>query len=103
MWDLTRRTMLKSSAAAGGVAVASKWLFDGDELVTQVNLPTRAPAVEDSVFTTCWIGKQDCGISARRVDGRVVKLEGAPGFPRNDGTLCPKGRPRSPRCMTRIG
>lgn len=92
MWELSRRTMLKTSAAAaGGAAVASTWLFDGDESVAQVQLGT-SEAVEDSVFTTCWIGKQDCGISARRVDGRVVKFEGAPGFPRNDGTLCPKGQ-----------
>ena len=91
MVDFTRRTLLKSSAAAGGVAAASKWMFDPFESVTPVELQTRAP-VEDSVYTTCWIGKQDCGISARRVDGRVVKFEGAPGFPRNEGTLCPKGQ-----------
>ena len=28
---------------------------------------------------------------ARRIDGRVVKLVGHPGHPRNRGTLCPKG------------
>jgi anaerobic selenocysteine-containing dehydrogenase len=83
--------MLKSSAAAGGVAVASQWLFEGDEVVTEVDFPVRA-SVEDSVYTTCWIGKQDCGMTARRIDGRVVKFDGAAGFPRNDGTLCPKGQ-----------
>ncbi|GAB4335204.1 MAG: molybdopterin-dependent oxidoreductase [Dehalococcoidia bacterium] len=50
-----------------------------------------AEPVEDFVPTTCWIGKQDCGILARRVDGRVVRLEGHPDHPRNLGTLCPKG------------
>lgn len=91
MIHLSRRTLLKSSAAAGGVAAASKYLFEPVGSVTQVAMPTRAP-IEDSVFTTCWIGKQDCGIAARRVDGRIVKLEGMPGHPRNDGTLCPKGQ-----------
>lgn len=42
--------------------------------------------------TTCWIGKQDCGILARVVDGRIVKLEGHPLHPRNRATLCPKGQ-----------
>jgi anaerobic selenocysteine-containing dehydrogenase len=88
---LSRRTFVKSSAAAGGAVAATKWLFEPTESVTQVDAPRRA-AVEDSVFTTCWIGKQDCGMTARRVDGRVVKFDGAAGFPRNDGTLCPKGQ-----------
>lgn len=93
MLELSRRTLLKSSAAvAGGTVVASNWLFEPTETVTQVAEPVRAVGVEDSVFTTCWIGKQDCGITARRIDGRVVKFDGAAGFPRNDGTLCPKGQ-----------
>ncbi|HEU5302269.1 MAG TPA: molybdopterin-dependent oxidoreductase [Acidimicrobiia bacterium] len=46
----------------------------------------------DVVPTTCWIGKQDCGMLAHRVDGRVVKFEGLPENPRNLGTLCPKGQ-----------
>jgi anaerobic selenocysteine-containing dehydrogenase len=49
-------------------------------------------AIEDFVATTCWIGKQDCGMIARRIDGRVVKFEGNPTNPRNVGTLCPKGQ-----------
>ncbi|MFN3929637.1 MAG: molybdopterin-dependent oxidoreductase, partial [Thermoflexus sp.] len=55
---------------------------------------TQEPAdqlAEEWVPTTCWIGKQDCGILARRINGRVVKLEGHPAHPRNRGTLCPKG------------
>jgi anaerobic selenocysteine-containing dehydrogenase len=47
---------------------------------------------EETIPTTCWIGKQDCGILARVVNGRVVKLEGHPNHPRNWGTLCPKGQ-----------
>jgi len=47
---------------------------------------------EEFVPTTCWIGKQDCGIIARKVNGRLVKLEGNPEHPRNRGRLCPKGQ-----------
>jgi len=53
---------------------------------------SQAPLVEKLVPTACWIGKQDCGILARVVNGRVVKLEGHPAHPRNRGTLCPKGQ-----------
>lgn len=90
MVAVNRRTFLKASAATGGAIAASKFLFETVDTVAQADALALAP-VEDSVFTTCWIGKQDCGMSARRVDGRVIKLEGMNGHPRNDGTLCPKG------------
>lgn len=90
MAPLTRRTFLKASAATGGVVAASGFLFDTFDSVVRADALALAP-VEDRVFTTCWIGKQDCGIAARRIDGRVVKFEGMEGHPRNQGTLCPKG------------
>lgn len=87
---VTRRTFLKGSAIAGGVVAASQVLplgFDdllgGDALVAE-------PA-ETWVPTTCWIGKQDCGVVARKFGDRVTKLEGNVAHPRNVGTLCPKG------------
>ena len=46
---------------------------------------------EEWVPSTCWIGKQDCGVLARKVDGRITKLEGHPAHPRSRGFLCPKG------------
>jgi anaerobic selenocysteine-containing dehydrogenase len=80
---------LKVSAAAGVGAAASSHIFEpvahGQESVSKIN------GKEDWVPTTCWIGKQDCGILARRINGRVVKLEGQPEHPRNRGKLCPKG------------
>lgn len=91
MVTLTRRTFLKASAATGGALAASKFLFDSVDTVAQAEAIAQAP-FEDQVFTTCWIGKQDCGMTARRVDGRVIKFEGMAGHPRNDGTLCPKGQ-----------
>ncbi len=93
MVDMSRRTFIQGSAAVGGVAVASNYLFDLSLVDSVVQADVLAAAsVEDQVFTTCWIGKQDCGMSARRIDGRVVKFEGMSGHPRNDGTLCPKGQ-----------
>ena len=84
MVALSRRTFIKASAATGGVLAASKFLVDTVDTVAQANAIAQAP-FEDRVFTTCWIGKQDCGMTARRIDGRVVKFEGMAGHPRNDG------------------
>ncbi|MFQ5763127.1 MAG: molybdopterin-dependent oxidoreductase, partial [Candidatus Bathyarchaeia archaeon] len=92
----TRRRFLKTSALAGAAAAISV-----SSLRTPIGLLVEADAKpdltvqslgEDYVPTTCWIGKQDCGMIARRINGRVVKLEGHPGHPRNRGTLCPKGQ-----------
>jgi len=89
---LTRRTFLKATAVAGGMAVASRFLYGGLEtLAVQGTRPSSEPE-EEWVPTTCWIGKQDCGMVARRINGRVVKLEGHPAHPLNRGTLCPKGQ-----------
>ncbi len=90
MCPVTRRSFVKGSAAVGGTIAVSSFLFDTVDSIAQADVLALAP-VEDRVFTTCWIGKQDCGISARRIDGRVIKFEGMAGHPRNDGTLCPKG------------
>ena len=88
----TRRTFLKSSAVAGGVLAAGSLLRG--ELETLVAAPKGTSVIEPVekwIPTTCWIGKQDCGMLARVVDGRVVSFEGHPAHPRNRGKLCPKG------------
>ncbi|MCP3995590.1 MAG: molybdopterin-dependent oxidoreductase, partial [bacterium] len=92
MPDLNRRTFVKGSAAvAGSALVADKFLFGSLNSVAAAQGPEVTAPVEDFVATTCWIGKQDCGMIARRIDGRVVSFEGNPTNPRNVGTLCPKG------------
>ena len=88
---LTRRTVLQGSAAAGGTALASRLVVGELETLVSARPAEYAAPVEDYVPSACWIGKQDCGILARRIDGRVVKIEGHPDNPRNRGTLCPKG------------
>ncbi|MFQ5554293.1 MAG: molybdopterin-dependent oxidoreductase [Acidimicrobiia bacterium] len=93
MPKVTRRTFVKTSAiAAGGTALARNYLFGPLDTVSGETALALQPVVEDVVPTTCWIGKQDCGMLAHRVDGRVIKFEGNPANPRNAGTLCPKGQ-----------
>ncbi|MFQ5921783.1 MAG: molybdopterin-dependent oxidoreductase [Anaerolineales bacterium] len=89
--EITRREFLKSSAGAAGGALAASFLLHELETLAPVSSETAATLSEEWIPTTCWIGKQDCGMLARRINGRVVKFEGHPAHPRNMGTLCPKG------------
>ena len=89
---VTRRGFLKGTATTGS-AVALASFIDGPLNTLQAMTPEELAASSSEKFvpTTCWIGKQDCGILARVVDDRIVKLEGNPIHPRNKGSLCPKG------------
>ncbi|GMR09283.1 MAG: sulfur reductase subunit SreA [Anaerolineae bacterium] len=88
---VTRRDFLKSSITVGGGALANSFLFGGLETLVKAD-PLRLAAIDEKwIPTTCWIGKQDCGMLARVIDGRVIGYEGNPAHPRNRGTLCPKG------------
>ncbi|MDQ7843975.1 MAG: molybdopterin-dependent oxidoreductase [Armatimonadota bacterium] len=88
---VTRRTFVKGSAAVGGILAASRFLPGGLQTLVRSGAAPATSGEEEWVPTTCWIGKQDCGLLARRINGRLVKLEGHPGNPLNAGTLCPKG------------
>jgi len=87
---ITRRTFLKGTAATAGTLTAAYFLYG--KLDTLWAQGAGRELQEEWIPTTCWIGKQDCGILARRIGGRVVKLEGDPNHPKNRGTLCPKGQ-----------
>jgi Anaerobic dehydrogenases, typically selenocysteine-containing len=87
---LTRKGFLTGLAAGSGGLAATRLLTNGGASQAESATGASAP-VEEWIPTACWIGKQDCGMLARRIDGRVVKFEGNPAHPRNAGTLCPKG------------
>lgn len=88
---VSRRSFLKGTAATGAAAAGARYLSGGPLEALASAEESALSTKEDFVPTVCWIGKQDCGIMARRVGGRVIKLEGLEGNPRNLGTLCPKG------------
>ncbi len=86
---VSRRNFSKGSAAVVGGLAAIHYL-GGLELLVPRDVEAATPG-EEFVNTTCWAGKQECGIRARLINGRLVSLEGHPDHPRNRGTLCPKG------------
>lgn len=90
---LNRRSFLKGSAAvAGGGAFATLLSKGPKTLVASAAEKGGEVLKEELIPTTCWIGKQDCGMVAKVINGRVVKFEGHPDNPKNNGKLCPKGQ-----------
>ncbi len=93
---LTRREFLISTAVLAGGTLAVGGLTD---LIDSLNIAAPeagyhyvAGGVESFVPSVCLLCPSGCGIIARVVDGRVVKLEGNPMHPINAGVLCPKGQ-----------
>lgn len=60
--------------------------------VPATNGPIAFTLNEKIVPTVCSLCPSGCGLWGRVVDGRLVKLEGSPLHPINQGTLCPKGQ-----------
>ena len=92
--SVSRRSFLKSAGAVVALGAVSRfWPGLNSVLLAQDGAQANSGIPgEEWIPTTCWIGKQDCGMLARVVNGRIVKFEGHPNNPRNVGTLCPKGR-----------
>ncbi|MEE8353395.1 MAG: molybdopterin-dependent oxidoreductase [Dehalococcoidales bacterium] len=89
---INRRQFVKASGATVATVALGKALFDWRQRPLLTKAADSGPVEEKWMPTTCWIGKQECGILARVVDGRIVKLEGHPDHPRNLGKLCVKGQ-----------
>ncbi len=90
---ITRRSFVKKAGAVTALGAATLYgLNSMPALAEDASGSIAAIEGESWIPTTCWIGKQDCGMLARVVNGRIVQFEGLPDNPRNVGTLCPKGR-----------
>lgn len=89
---VSRRQFIKVAGATAATLALSKHLFNWSFEPRLANADNGKLSDEKWLPTTCWIGKQDCGMLARVVDGRLIKFEGHPNHPRNRGTLCVKGQ-----------
>lgn len=88
--DVSRRTFFKTAGvAAGGLSLG------GGSYLKWSDKPNQNAATgvlnEEYIPTACWIGKQDCGTIARKVNDRVVSFQGDPNDGRTDGSICVKG------------
>ncbi len=92
--SLSRRTLLKSTGAAAGLAGVSGCadLLEGDE---DRDLDRLGDA--ETAYGNCWMCHHACGQELKVNDGTIVDISGVDGHPRGsagpgtEGTLCPKG------------
>jgi len=92
MTKLSRRTFLKlaGTGAAATALYALKRKYGILHALVHTTQGTVLPE-ETLVPGVCRMCPGGCGLVARVVDGRVVKLDGNPLHPSNQGKLCPKG------------
>jgi anaerobic selenocysteine-containing dehydrogenase len=77
--------------AAGTALSPLPWkLMDDSSIWSQMWPWTPVPPDGEVVYedSTCSLCPGGCGISVRKVDNRAIKIEGKPGHPINDGSIC---------------
>jgi len=90
---IDRRSFLSFliGGAAGTALSPLPWKLT-DDLSIWTQMWPWTPVPEDGEVTyvnsACTLCPGGCGISVRKVDGRVVKIEGMAGHPVNDGGIC---------------
>jgi anaerobic selenocysteine-containing dehydrogenase len=80
--------------AAGTALTPLPWKLTDDLSIWSQNWPwTPIPPRGETTYvtTTCTLCPGGCGISVRKVDDRVVKIDGLKGHPVSDGGICPLG------------
>lgn len=95
MIEITRRDFLKATGGLTVAAALSTALSQPRSSLSQIHaaVPTYDAADDEHIVpSVCLLCPSGCGMWARVVDGRLVKLEGSPLHPINLGALCPKGQ-----------
>jgi anaerobic selenocysteine-containing dehydrogenase/Fe-S-cluster-containing dehydrogenase component len=90
---MKRRDFFKI-VATGGAAAAAGGCQQATETILPLVVPNEhlVPGVAADFATVCRECPAGCGVLARNLDGRVVKLEGNPDHPVNRGALCVRGQ-----------
>ena len=96
MSNFTRRDFLKIGAAGTATAILAGCSQETERWVTlepYVRAPEEQLAGVPSFYaTTCRMCPAGCGVVARIMNGRAIKLEGNPEHPVNRGKLCARGQ-----------
>jgi thiosulfate reductase / polysulfide reductase chain A len=87
---VSRREFLKLGSLSLGAVSASQFIAP---LVAQAAAGQTTPITDDGyIYTMCEMCVWRCGVRAKVVDDRVVKLEGNPDHPHSHGKLCARGQ-----------
>jgi molybdopterin-containing oxidoreductase family iron-sulfur binding subunit len=90
---MNRRDFFKVVATSGATAAVAGCQPATEQILPLV-IPNEhiVPGVAAWFATVCRECPAGCGVLARNREGRVVKLEGNPDHPVNQGALCPRGQ-----------
>ncbi len=93
MVTLDRRTFLKLAGATATAGALYRLGLVGLETLAARQSPSLPGSLAGRhLLGTCRLCVGGCGLSARVVDGQLIKLDGNPFHPNNQGRLCPKGQ-----------
>src|SRR5213078_5341024 len=89
---MKRRDFFKIVTTSGAAAAVAGCQQSAERILPLV-VPNEqiVPGVATYFATVCRECPAGCGVLARNRDGRVVKLEGNPDHPVNQGALCVRG------------
>src|SRR5438128_1139066 len=90
---MNRRDFFKIVTTAGATAVTAGCQQAGEKILPLV-VPSDqiVPGVASWFATVCRECPAGCGVLAKNRDGRIVKVEGNPDHPVNQGALCGRGQ-----------
>jgi formate dehydrogenase major subunit len=89
--ELSRRDFLKF----GGAGIGALLLLKGADSLTSKNVSAKAVSLKRSVketTTICCYCSVGCGAIVTAYEDGIIKIEGDPDHPINEGALCSKGQ-----------
>jgi len=94
MSEFSRRDFLRAVTLAGTAAAAAGCSSESARKLIPYIIPPEdiVPGEATWYATTCRECPAGCGILAKNREGRVIKVEGNPLHPINQGKLCPRGQ-----------
>ena len=87
--ELNRRDFLKLSGAGIGATAALGFLPPGTVIAAPREFPLKKRVKETT--TVCCYCSVGCGAIVTAYEDGIIKIEGDPDHPINEGALCPKG------------
>ena len=88
--ELNRRDFLRLSGTGLGAAVALSFLTGGAVIAAPREFPLKKRVKETT--TICCYCSVGCGAIVTSYEDGLIKIEGDPDHPINEGALCPKGQ-----------